>query len=87
MGFYIGFGGALTFKNAKRNVEVAAKVPLDRLVVETDCPYMAPVPCRGQRNDPTKTLYVLQKLAELRSMDQETLAPVLFENGKRLFGI
>ena len=87
MGFYIGFGGALTFKNAKRNVEVAAKVPLDRLVVETDCPYMAPVPCRGQRNDPTKTLYVLQKLAELRSMDQETLAPVLFENGKRLFEI
>ena len=87
MGFYIGFGGALTFKNARRNVEVAAKVPLDRLVVETDCPYMAPVPYRGQRNDPTKTLYVLQKLAELRSMDQETLAPVLFENGKRLFGI
>ena len=87
MGFYIGFGGALTFKNARRNVEVAAKVPLDRLVVETDCPYMAPVPCRGQRNDPTKTLYVLQKLAELRSMDQEALAPVLFENGKRLFGI
>ena len=87
MGFYIGFGGALTFKNARRNVEVASKVPLDRLVVETDCPYMAPVPCRGQRNDPTKTLYVLQKLAELRSMDQETLAPVLFENGKRLFEI
>ena len=87
MGFYIGFGGALTFKNARRNVEVASKVPLDRLVVETDCPYMAPVPCRGQRNDPTKTLYVLQKLAELRSMDQEALAPVLFENGKRLFGI
>ena len=87
LGFFIGFGGALTFKNAKRNVEVASKVPLDRLVVETDCPYMAPVPCRGQRNDPTKTLYVLQKLAELRSMDQETLAPVLFENGKRLFEI
>ena len=87
MGFYIGFGGALTFKNAKRNVEVAAKVPLDRLVVETDCPYMAPVPCRGQRNDPTKTLYVLQKLAELRAMSEEAIAPVLFENGKRLFGI
>ena len=83
----IGFGGALTFKNAKRNVEVAAKVPLDRLVVETDCPYMAPVPCRGQRNDPTKTLYVLQKLAELRAMSEEAIAPVLFENGKRLFGI
>lgn len=87
MGFYLGFGGALTFKNAKRNVEVAAKAPLDRLLLETDCPYMAPVPCRGQRNDPTKTLYVLKKLSEIRAMDQEALAPLLFENGKRLFGI
>ena len=87
LGFYIGFGGALTFKNARKNVEVAAKAPLDRLVIETDCPYMAPVPFRGKRNDPTKTLYVLQKLAELRAMAPEDLAPVLFENGKRLFGI
>lgn len=87
LGFYMGFGGALTFKNAKRNVEVAARVPLDRLLIETDCPYMAPVPCRGQRNDPTKTRYVLQKLADIRAMDQEALAPILFENGKRLFGI
>ena len=87
MGFCLGFGGALTFKNAKKNVEVAAKAPLDRLVIETDCPYMAPVPFRGKRNDPTKTLYVLQKLAELRAMAPEDLAPVLFENGKRLFGV
>ena len=87
MGFYIGFGGALTFKNAKKNVEVASKAPLDRLVIETDCPYMAPVPCRGQRNDPTKTRYVLSKLAEIRGMNEGEIAPVLFENGKRLFGI
>ena len=87
LGFFVGFGGALTFKNAKRNVEVAAKVPLDRLLIETDCPYMAPVPFRGQRNDPTKTLYVLKKLCEIRSMEEEALAPLLFENGKRLFGI
>ena len=87
MGFYLGFGGALTFKNARKNVEVAAKAPLDRLLVETDCPYMAPVPFRGKRNDPTKTLCVLQKLAELCAMAPEDLAPVLFENGKRLFGI
>ena len=73
MGFCLGF--------------VAAKAPLDRLVIETDCPYMAPVPFRGKRNDPGKTLYVLQKLAELRAMAPEDLAPVLFENGKRLFGI
>ena len=87
MGFCLGFGGALTFKNAKKNVEVAAKAPLDRLVIETDCPYMAPVPFRGKRNDPTKTLFILQKLAELKAMAPEDLAPVLFENGKRLFGI
>ena len=87
MGFYIGFGGALTFKNAKRNVEVAAKVPLERLVIETDCPYMAPVPFRGQRNDPAKTRFVLKKLWEIRGMDEAALAPLLFENGKRLFGI
>ena len=87
MGFCLGFGGALTFKNAKKNVEVAAKAPLDRLVIETDCPYMAPVPFRGKRNDPGKTLYVLQKLAELRAMAPEDLAPILFENGKRLFGV
>ena len=87
MGFYLGFGGALTFKNAKKNVEVAAKAPLDRLVVETDCPYMAPVPFRGKRNDPTKTLFILQKLAELRAMAPEDLAPILFENGQRLFSI
>ncbi len=87
LGFFIGFGGVLTFKNAKKSVETASKLPLDRLVVETDCPYMAPVPFRGQRNDPTKTLYVLQKLAEIRGMPQEDLAPILFENGKRLFGI
>ena len=87
MGFYIGFGGALTFKNARKNVEVAAKVPLDRLVIETDCPYMAPVPFRGKRNDPAKTLFVLQKLAEIRSLSPEDLSPLLFENGKRLFHI
>ena len=87
MGFYLGFGGTLTFKNAKKNVEVAAKAPLDRLVLETDCPYMAPVPFRGQRNDPAKTRYVLQKLCEIRGMAEEELAPILFENGKRLFGI
>ena len=87
MGFFIGFGGALTFKNAKRNVEVAAKVPLDRLVVETDCPYMAPVPFRGKRNDPAKTMWVLRKLAEIRGMSEEELAPVLFGNSRRLFSI
>ena len=87
MGFFIGFGGALTFKNARRNVDVAAKVPVDRLVVETDCPYMAPVPFRGKRNDPAKTIWVLRKLAEIRGMAEEDLAPILFENSKRLYNL
>ena len=86
-GMYIGFTGVLTFKNAKKPIRALEAVPMDRLVIETDCPYMAPVPCRGKRNDPTKTLYVLQKLAELRAMPPEDMAPVLFENGKRLFGL
>ena len=85
MGFYLGFGSALTFKNARKNVEVAAKAPLERLLVETDCPYMAPVPFRGKRNDPAKTVQVLQKLGEIRSVAAEDLAPALFENGRRLF--
>ena len=87
LGFFIGFGGALTFRNAKRNVEAAARIPLDRLVVETDCPYMAPVPFRGKRNDPAKTRFVLQKLAEIRALPPEDLAPLLFDNGRRLFRI
>lgn len=87
MGLYIAFGGALTFKNAKKNVEVAAKVPLDRLLIETDCPYMTPVPHRGERNDPSMTRFVLCKLSEIRGMDQEELAAILFTNGKRLFSI
>jgi len=87
LGYYLSFGGSLTFKGARKNVEVATKAPLDRLVIETDSPFMAPAPFRGQRNDPTKTMWVIQKMAEIRGMAQEELAPVLFENGKRLFGI
>ena len=87
LGYYLSFGGSLTFKGARKNVEVATKAPLDRLVIETDSPFMAPAPFRGQRNDPTKTMWVIKKMAEIRGMAEEEIAPVLFENGKRLFGI
>ena len=87
MGFYISLSGAVTFKNAPKLAQVAQNVPLDRLLVETDCPYMAPVPMRGKRNEPAFVAYTAQKVAELRGMDAEEFALVAYENGKRLFGI
>ena len=87
MGFYISLSGAVTFKNAPKLAQVAQNVPLDRLLVETDCPYMAPVPMRGKRNEPAFVAYTAQKVAELRGMDAEEFALAACENGKRLFGI
>lgn len=87
LGLYIGVGGVLTFKNARKLKEVAQKIPLDRLVLETDCPYMAPEPLRGTRNHPGNLVYVRAALAALRGMEEETLSELLFENGKRLFHI
>ncbi len=86
-GMYVGFGGALTFKNAVRPCETAAAVPLDRLVIETDAPYMAPVPMRGKRNSSLYVKYVAQKLAEIKGIEAEEMARICFENGKRLYGI
>ncbi|MBQ9762591.1 MAG: TatD family hydrolase [Oscillospiraceae bacterium] len=86
-GWYIGFTGVLTFKNAKKAVEVAANIPLDRLVLETDCPYMAPEPFRGKRNDPGKLCRMAEKLAEIRGLPVEEVARITTENGKRLYRI
>ena len=86
-GWYIGFTGVLTFKNARKALEVAANIPLERIVIETDCPYMAPVPFRGKRNDPGKVLYMAQKLAELRGISPEEAARITLENGRRLYRI
>ncbi len=86
-GWYIGFTGVLTFKNARKAVEVAAKLPLDRIVLETDCPYMSPEPYRGRRNDPGKLHRMAQRLAEIRGMDEDTIQAVTMENGKRLYRI
>ena len=87
LGLYIAFGGALTFKNAVHQWEIASKLPLDRLLIETDCPYMTPVPFRGKRNDPTRIVLTLQKLSELRGLDPETLSGTLYENSFKAFGI
>lgn len=85
LGLYIAFGGALTFKNAVRPIEVARQIPLDRLLIETDCPYMTPVPHRGKRNDPSMILLTLDKLAEIRAEDRETLADALYRNALSVY--
>ena len=87
MGMYISLSGAVTFKNAPKLAEVAINTPIDRLMVETDCPYMAPVPMRGKRNEPAFVAYTAQKIAQLRDMDEETFAAAAFENGKRFYRI
>ena len=84
-GWYIGFTGVLTFKNARKSIEVASTIPRDRIVIETDCPYMAPVPFRGTRNDPGKVVHMAAKLGELWGVSTEEAAEVTLENGKRLY--
>ena len=86
-GWYIGFTGVLTFKNAKKAVEVAAAIPRERLVLETDCPYMSPEPFRGKRNDPGKLYRMAEKLAEIWDMRVEDVHRITTENGKRLYNI
>ena len=86
-GWYIGFTGVLTFKNARKAIEVAEAIPLERIVLETDCPYMAPEPFRGKRNDPGKLYRMAQRLAELRGYTEEEIRAITLENGKRLYRI
>ena len=86
-GWYIGFTGVLTFKNARRALEAAAAIPLERIVIETDCPYMAPEPFRGRRNNPGYVYRMAEKLAEIRGISLEEAENATFENGKRLYRI
>ena len=87
LGFYIGLGGPVTFKNARKAVEVAQAIPLEYLVIETDCPYMAPVPFRGKRNEPMLVQHTATKIAELRGISVEELIEATYQNGKRIYGI
>ena len=86
-GLYISLSGALTFKNAPKLQEVCRNVPADRLLIETDCPYMAPVPLRGRRNEPAFITNTLAKAAELREISPERMAEQLYENALRIFGL
>ena len=85
IGFYLGIGGVLTFKNAKKLLEVAEMAPLDRLVLETDCPYLAPVPNRGKRNSSLNLPYVAEKLAEIKKCTPEEIVRATEENARRLY--
>ena len=87
MGWYIGFTGVLTFKNARKAVETAQAIPLDRIVIETDCPFMSPEPFRGKRNDPTRVYRMAEALAQIRGISVEEAEAATFENGKRLYRI
>ncbi len=87
MGWYIGFTGVLTFKNARKAVETAERIPLDRIVLETDCPFMAPEPFRGKRNDPGYLYRMAERLAEIRGISVEEVHQITTENAKRLYRI
>ena len=86
-GFYLGFDGPVTYKNARKAIEVIEMCPLDRMVIETDSPYLTPVPNRGKRNDSSQLVHVVSKIAEIKGLAPETIEQLTFDNAKRLYGI
>ena len=85
MGYYIGVGGVVTFKNAKKLKETVAEISLDHILLETDCPYMAPEPHRGTRNDSSNLVYVVAEIARIKGIEEEEVICVTNENARRLF--
>jgi len=86
MGLYLGIGGVVTFKNAKKLKEVVCEIPADRILLETDCPYLAPEPNRGKRNDSANLSYVAEAIAQLRGTTREEIERITFENAVRFYG-
>ena len=86
MGFYIGIGGVVTFKNGRKLKEVAANIPIESIVVETDSPYMAPVPHRGKRNSSEYLPFVIEEIAKIKGMTPAEVESVTYDNAVRLFG-
>ena len=86
-GWYLGFDGPITYKNARKALEVLEICPPDRILIETDSPYLSPVPLRGKRNDSRNLRYVIEKIAEVKALSPEEVERLTWENGKRLFGI
>lgn len=87
MGMYIGLNGVATFKNAHKSIDAAKAVPIERLVLETDCPYLAPVPCRGKRNDSSFIPYIAERLSEELGVSAQDLLNITAKNAKRLYNI
>ena len=87
MGFYIGIGGMITFPDVKKILRTVKEIPLEKILLETDCPYLAPVPNRGKRNDSRNIPFIAAKIAELKGISVEEVAKVTTENVSRLFGI
>ena len=85
MGYYIGIGGVVTFNNAKTLKEVVKQIPLERILVETDCPYMAPEPFRGKRNSSLYLPYIIEKIAQIKQISPQEVEKVTRENGYQLF--
>lgn len=85
MGYYIGIGGVITFSNARKLKEAAAAIPIERILLETDCPYLAPVPNRGKRNSSLNLLYVAQEIAQIKGISREEVVSITCENAQRLF--
>ncbi len=87
LGFYISLAGPVTFKNSKNANEIIEKIPLDKIVIETDSPYLTPEPNRGKRNEPKNVKYVAEKIAEVKKIDIENVAKITYENTKKLYNI
>ncbi len=87
MGFYLSFSGPVTFKNANKILEVIKYVPLDRILIETDCPYLTPTPFRGKRNEPIYVEYVAEKIAEIKGISPEEVGEITYNNVKNLFSL
>ena len=87
LGWYLSFTGVVTFKNARKALEVIEKIPSDRILLETDCPYLSPEPMRGRRNSSLYLHYIAEKVAEVRGLSVSEVASITMENGKRFFGI
>lgn len=87
LGWYLGFDGPITYKNNKKQIEVLNQCPMDRILIETDSPYLSPVPMRGRRNDSSNLIYIVDRIAEVKGVSKETIISETTANGKRLFGI
>lgn len=87
LGFYIGIGGTVTFSNARKTVEVVEQIPLESIVIETDCPYLTPMPYRGKRNDSTYLTYIAKRIADIKNVSIEEVASITSKNARDLFGI